>query len=144
MKRTLVLLIAAVAAGCASESERTAETFTPVANVREVMEAITIPSADRVWAAAAEPPTTDDGWQDAEHAGLALAESGNLLLMPGRAPEGDPEWTSRVNAMLRASAQAAGAARARDGQALFVTGEALYETCLACHQEYMHPLFNRP
>jgi hypothetical protein len=144
MKRTLALLIAAVAAGCASESEPAADVFTPVANVREVMEAITIPSADRVWAAAADPPTTDEGWLDAELAGFALAESGNLLLMPGRAPEGDPEWTSRVNAMVRASTQAAHAARARDGQALFVTGEALYESCLACHQDYMHPLFNRP
>jgi hypothetical protein len=146
MRKYPVLALAVLTlAGCGQEARTAPDApYSPVANTLEVMESITIPMADRVWAASAEAPTTEAGWVEAHRAALALAESGNLLLMEGRAPENDPTWNSNALALVQAAGRAAEAAAARNASSLNVAGDAVYESCLACHQDYMHPLYNEP
>jgi hypothetical protein len=149
MIRSLSSLSLALAAlgftGCAEDARSAPEAaYAPVATTLQVMESITIPMADRVWAASAEAPTTEAGWVDAHRAALALAESGNLLLMKTRAPENDETWNNNSLALVRAGGRAAEAAAARNAAALNAAGDEIYQSCLGCHQGYMHPMYNNP
>jgi len=136
-KVTCLFAAGALASGCAAEQEP--DVYVPIATVLQVMEAITIPASDAVWAAAAEPPDTPEGWAAAERSALALAESGNLLLMNGRAPDRDMWYTETV-AFIEAARHAVDAARRQDPAGLNEAGDIVYESCLSCHQSYMHPL----
>src|SRR5262244_2612688 len=92
------------------------------ANLNQLMRGVLYPAANVVFFAQADDPgevkrapgldpamatdplmSTYGGWQAIENAALALAESANLLLIPGRtcsngvpAPTKDPEWSKFV------------------------------------------------
>jgi hypothetical protein len=135
---TLALLATLAAAGCAGAA-RQPTAFQPVASVQEVMLAITVPMSNTVFAAAGEPPGEAQQWVAVERAALALAESGNLLLMPGRARD-NGEWRTRSVAMIEAASLAARAAHDRNADRLMDASDAVYESCESCHQRYMpHP-----
>jgi len=55
-----------------------------VGSSKEIMEALTIPLSDAVFAAGSKPPENDAQWLTVERQALALAESANLLLIPPR------------------------------------------------------------
>src|SRR5688572_15768806 len=68
-----------------------AEAFKPVATVKQVMLGIVVPASNAVFAVAGEAPADDAGWQAVEASAMAVAESGNLLLMKPRAMD-DQDW----------------------------------------------------
>jgi hypothetical protein len=129
--------------GCAAEARTSAAPYVLVATVRQVMDAITVPASDAVWQAASEAPANAEEWLVVEHAALALAESGNLLLMEGRAVDRGA-WTEEALVLVRAAERAAEAARNRNLDELSSAGDVIYESCLSCHQLYMHPQFDDP
>jgi hypothetical protein len=75
--------------------------FTIVASNKQIMQAITIPSSEVIFGIGDEPPQDDAGWLAVESAAIALAESGNLMMMPGRAV--DTPWTRRSGPASRVS-----------------------------------------
>lgn len=107
-----------------------------VATVKQVMQSITIPASDVVWSVPGEPPTNDEAWARIENNALALAESGNLLMMPGRAKD-DAEWMTQASAMIDAASKAVDAARAKDVDRISELGDEIYTTCENCHNKYM-------
>ena len=111
-------------------------TFKVVAPSRQIMLAVTIPSSDRVFAAAAEPPTTDEQWVAVERAALELAESGNLLLIPGRAVD-DGDWSRYSHMLIDTASKAYAAAQAKDIDGVSDAGNVIYEACEGCHKKYM-------
>jgi hypothetical protein len=136
--RTLpTLVLVAILAGCASNPQPAPDAFMPIASVRQIMEAIIVPSSDRIWAAGSEAPESGEQWLQIEHAALALAESGNLLLIEGRAPTDEPEWIAQTVAMARGAQRAADAARNRNIDSLLTAGDAIYESCAGCHSAFM-------
>jgi hypothetical protein len=112
------------------------DSFKPVATVKQVMLGITIPASNAVFAVAGEAPKDDAGWQAIEASALAVAESGNLLLMKPRAVD-DKEWKQFALALVDAGAKAAEAARAKDADKASTAGDDLYNTCEQCHAKYM-------
>src|SRR5579872_2348492 len=123
MKRlTLSLILAASGLSLTAQSPPTAATPTVYANVNQLMRGVLYPEANVVFFAQADNPaevkpvpgqdpamatdpltSTFGGWQAIENAALALAESTNLLLVPGRvcsngaaAPITDPAWSTFV------------------------------------------------
>lgn len=100
------------------------------------MFAITIPASNGVWSALNEAPDTEEEWIAIEYDALALAESGNLLLMEGRAVDLG-NWRTQARALVDGAEIAAEAARARDLDQLLAIGDTLYNTCVACHNDYM-------
>jgi hypothetical protein len=128
-------------AGCNRQSAHdssapAADAFKPVASVRQVMHGITIPASNVVFAVAGAAPTDDAGWQNVEASALAVAESGNLLLMKPRAVD-DEEWKQYALALVEAGARAAEAARAHDADRTGMAGDDMYEACEQCHAKYM-------
>ncbi len=105
------------------------------------------PAADVIWDSAGAiitadgetdlSPATDEGWQNVRNSAAVVAETGNLLMMPGRT--NGPNWVSYSQALTAAGEAAMAAADARDAEALFDAGGAVYQVCQACHAEYLLP-----
>ena len=103
------------------------------------------PAADKVWDSAGFiitergvkdlAPTTDEGWENVRHGAAVVAETGNLLMMPGRAMPGD-DWMEISAGLVQAGQRAMVAAEARDADALFEVGGEIYNVCVSCHQLY--------
>ena len=80
---------------------------------------------------------------DLQGKALMVAESANLLMMPGRARDED-RWMEDAKLMLDAGRAAYRAARAKDLAALEALNDQLYESCTSCHQHYRPNYGRRP
>src|SRR5688500_16860447 len=85
-----LLTAAALSAGCSPAPQAAA--YQPVGTVDHVMDAIVIPSSDAIFDAViyengelVRAPKVDDDWFRVQMHAVAVAEAGNLLLMPPRA-----------------------------------------------------------
>ena len=107
-----------------------------VASVMDVMRTMTIPFSDAVFNAGSEPPKDDAGWQKVRDQAVALAESGNLLLIGSRVKD-RAAWVKFSRAQVDAAEMAAKAAGAKDAEAFATAADAVYETCAACHKVYL-------
>ena len=110
--------------------------FKSVATVKQVMQSITIPDADVVWSVPNDAPKDDAAWLKVENSALALAESGNLLMMEGRAVDHE-EWMKHASLLIDVATKAATAARAKDANKMSDIGDELYTVCENCHMKYM-------
>lgn len=107
-----------------------------IATSKELMQAIVIPSSDVVFKIAGDQPKNADDWEKVRFQALALAESANLLLMPGRGPDATT-WNQMSRAMMDAALAAVKAADAKNADALDMASNNIYETCDTCHNKYM-------
>jgi hypothetical protein len=83
------------------------------------------------------------GWQAIENASLALAESANLLLVPGRlcsngvpAPINDPTWSKFVRELRDAGLKAYAAAKDKDQDKMTEISEVVNDACVHCHRKW--------
>ena len=137
----LLLLVA-----CASDAPPPPTThFEPAGDVKQVMVGILDPAADVLWNSVRTiidtkgtheyAPRTSEEWGAVWRAALTIAESGNLLMMEGRARDKD-RWMTLSRALLAAGKQAVTAAATHNPQAVFDAGGQVYEACSACHAAY--------
>ena len=122
-----------------------ARTGRPVATIRQIMNGITQPNAAILYAAVGTvtgpegtkdvAPQTDEDWAAVGNSAAALIESGNLLLMNGRAIDAD-SWVTMTNAFIAASTAALKAADEKNADGILLTGAKVHATCEACHQRY--------
>jgi hypothetical protein len=132
------------------------------ADMNQLMRGVLYPAANVVFSAQADNPadvkippgvdpsmstdpltSTFGGWQAIENAALALAESANLLLIPGRncsngvpAPTRDPTWEKFVQDVRDASMKSYKAAQAKDQAQMIATAETLSTSCANCHRRW--------
>ena len=131
--------------GC-TQPEQTQAPFTPTMNVHELMVWALEPSADLIWDSAGFiiteegevdlQPTTQEGWDEVRNRAAVVAELGNVLMMPGYAADAG-DWTDYAKGLTVAGQQARNAAVAKDADALFEAGGAIYRVCRACHSRYV-------
>jgi hypothetical protein len=117
----------------------------PVATIKQIMNGITQPNAAILYASVGTvvgtegtrdiAPQTDEEWSAVGNSAAALIESGNLLLMDGRAVD-DGDWVSMTNAFIAASTAALAAADDKSTDGILSAGAKVYATCEACHQRY--------
>lgn len=176
--RAALLMLMVCVAACSGQRPPPGAASTPdsrprlVASIEELMDAQVDPSADGLWDAVAvvstlhgtenRAPRTPEDWEVTRHAALALAESMNLLVMPGRpvaaahararAP-GEPAASEIERHIANTPAAFAGFARAlqvsavhaldaidaKDPAALMEAGTAIDAACEACHVTYWYP-----
>lgn len=101
----------------------------------ELMVDILYPAGDAVFYIETRTPTDSEGWALLQLQTLALAETANLLMMTGRARDQD-QWMADSQLLLDAGEAAYRAAKDRDVAALVGLNEALYRSCVTCHQHY--------
>jgi len=133
----LMLCAALVCVACAEKAPPPPPPipFKSVATVKQLMNAMTVPTSNVVFGAAGEAPKDDAGWLDVERNALALVESGNLLMLPDRARD-DKEWRQQSVALMEAATLAVNAAEAKNPDKLSEAGDAIYAVCESCHQHF--------
>ena len=103
--------------------------------ISDLMVKIIYPASDAVFYITTRQPRTEAEWGELQGRTLMLAESANLLMMPGRARDQD-RWMQDAQLMLDAGRAAYRAARSKDLAALEAVNDQLYESCTSCHRHY--------
>ena len=137
------LRLTALLAFAASLSLSLSAQSRPVGTMSDLMVKIIYPASDAIFYIATRTPSSDAEWTELQGKALAVAESANLLMMPGRARDQD-RWMADAKLMLDAGRTAYRAARAKDVAALEAVNDALYESCTSCHQHYRPGYGRRP
>jgi hypothetical protein len=96
---------------------------------------ILYPDADAVFYITTRTPTTEAEWGELQAKTLMLAETANLLMMPGRLRD-EKQWVEDAKLLREAGAAAYKAARAKDVPALEGLNDQLYQSCVQCHMHY--------
>ena len=147
---TVLLFVASVGLFIkgASAGAGIAEEAAAVATVRQVMDGIVAPAAEKVFDSVAtivtvagteeRQPRTEAEWSLVGANAAALIEAGNLLMMGDRLKDED-EWIAMTRAMMDAAAISLKATEARDVEALLNSGEAINASCDTCHMKYQTP-----
>ena len=165
MHRTVLTLSLSLVAGGLSLIAQTPSTNGAQqvhADLNQLMRGVLYPAANVVFSAQADNPgdvklipghdpamstdpltSTFGGWVAVENAALALAESANLLLIPGRScsngtpvPTKDPAWAMFVQEVRDASMKAYKAAQAKDQDKMIELSETLSTACAGCHRKW--------
>jgi cytochrome c556 len=128
----LASLVAVLIAGTATpqQAANTAPT------VKVVMNTMTVPASDAIFAAASEPPKEAAQWVALRASAKALADSGRQLTTttPGK---NDPEWIAMARALVTNAETTLESIDAKDMDALSNAGDQVYVTCKTCHDRYM-------
>jgi hypothetical protein len=118
-------------------------TAAPVGTMSDLMVKIIYPASDAIFYITTRTPTTEAEWGELQGKALAVAESANLLMMPGRARDQD-RWMQDAKLLLDAGRAAYRAARAKDVPGLDALNDQLYTSCTSCHQHYRPNYGRRP
>jgi hypothetical protein len=106
-----------------------------VGSVSDIMSKFIYPVGDEVFYISRAVPQNEKEWNAYEARMLMLAESGNLLMMPGRARDQD-RWMRDARLLVDAGTAAYKAAQARDVAAIEQLNDRMYNACVICHQDY--------
>ena len=109
--------------------------FQPVATISEIMVAITLPYSDALLYIQRNPPKDDRDWQTLQMQALMLAETGNLLMVKGRA-RNQGQWMKDARLLVEAGAAAVKATRAKDMQAVLALNDQIVSSCITCHKQF--------
>jgi hypothetical protein len=166
-----IFFVVALAGGCVQspngEPKETASNgptangrSAPVMTVNQLMHGILFPLGNTVFFAQADDPAAISrdpmpssspnpltglygGWQAVENSALSLAESADLLLIPGRMCSNgeivnveDADWVRFVGDYREKSVAAYEAALTKNQDAMVDASGYLSESCLACHRVY--------
>lgn len=115
--------------------------------VKDLMRYVLNPAAETFWLAGGEiddagdqrklrTPTTDEKWNGALAAAATVLETGNMLMMDGRAIN-DPQWAQWSRDLNKAGLAGIKAVQARDGEATFAAGSEMFNACQSCHAKYI-------
>ena len=117
--------------------------YQKVGSMSQLMIDIIYPASDAVFYIARTPPQNEKEWNDFKGQALMLAESGNLLMMEGRARD-QGDWMKDAKMLVDAGAAAYKAAQAKDVEAILALNDQLYAACVTCHQQYRPNYGKRP
>lgn len=113
-----------------------------VGTAADVMVSMTYPAANEILLAIYRGgPKDDKEWMGVQRSGVLLAESGNALMLRGRARD-QGEWMKQARALIDLGGAAYRAGRAKDAAQLMTINEPLNATCIGCHKQYrpnVHP-----
>ena len=127
----------------APASQETQPPTRVVGTMSDLMVKMIYPTSDAIFYIETRTPKTDAEWGELQAKTLTLAESANLLMMPGRARDQD-RWMADAKLMLDAGMAAYAAAKKKDVAALVELNDAVYQSCVVCHQHYRRNYGRRP
>jgi cytochrome c556 len=113
-----------------------------VGSMSDLMVKIIYPASDALFYIESRTPKTDAEWTTLEGQALMVAESANLLMLPGRARD-QKQWMADSKLMLEAGAAAVKAAKAKDVAGIVALSDQLMESCTSCHKNY-RPGYGKP
>ncbi|MEW6321977.1 MAG: hypothetical protein AB1635_12940 [Acidobacteriota bacterium] len=141
--RPLALLALAAALLVPVQAQAPAPPIRHVATMSELMVRLLYPASDALFYIETRTPKTDSEWQALEAQALIVAETANLLMLPGRARD-DQQWMADSKLMLDAGDAALKAVKARSVEQITALNDQLYESCTTCHEHYRPGYARRP
>jgi cytochrome c556 len=130
-----VVVAAGAAVAQAPESQ-------PVGTMREFMTSVVYPPTNELLLSMNRgAPASDTEWAAVQRSAIQLAESGNVMMMRGRAMD-QGMWLKEARALVDVGAAAYKAARAKDAAGLRALETPLNASCVNCHKQYrpnVHP-----
>jgi len=139
----IALLLVLLTASC-EQPEQVEAPYQFTGDIKHTMSVLLEPAAEVIWDSAGTietlegvedlQPTTEEGWAQVQYAATVVAETGNLLMMPGRS-RGD-DWQEVAQGLVSTGQAALLAAQQQDADALFEAGGQIYNVCVSCHQLY--------
>lgn len=136
----------ALAAALGAALAQTASDRPPTRNIgtmSDLMVKIIYPTSDALFYIESRTPKTDSEWTALEGQALMLAESANLLMLPGRARDRQ-QWMVDAKLMLDVGADAVAAVRKRDVEGIAALSDRLMESCTQCHKNYRPDYGRKP
>jgi hypothetical protein len=134
MRAVAVFLLAGVVVA-QTPTQAPPVTFQPVGTMRQLMIDIIYPTSDAIFYVDREPPKNEKEWGDLRGQALMLAESGNLLMMDGRARD-QKNWILESKMLIDIGGKAYKAAQAKDIAAIQALNDSLNAACVVCHYQY--------
>lgn len=113
-----------------------------VGSMSDLMVKIIYPASDALFYIESRTPKTDAEWTALEGQALMVAESANLLMLPGRARD-QKQWMADAKLMLEAGAAAVKFAKVKNVEAIAGLSDQLMESCTSCHKNY-RPGYGKP
>lgn len=135
--------------------------YRPYSNLAQMMRGISFPASNIIFDAQSRDPGESQragdasqgataafrhvygGWQEVENNALALAETANLMLIPGRlcengrpAPIDEPHYRQAAEQMAEAGRAAYAAAQTRSVDAIVEVSGTIADACANCHEVY--------
>jgi mono/diheme cytochrome c family protein len=107
----------------------------PVGTMSELMLKVIYPYSDAMFYIQRAVPKNDVEWNELQGKALALAEFGNLMMMPGRARDQD-QWLRDAKLLADAGRAAFTATKAKDVDAVVALNDQLVTSCTSCHMHY--------
>src|SRR5579862_5583164 len=109
--------------------------FHPVGNMSQLMIDIIYPTSDAIFYVDRDPPKNQHEWDILRGQALMLAESGNLLMMEGRARD-QKNWIMESKMLVDLGGKAFKAAQAKDLDGIRALNDSLNAACVVCHYQY--------
>jgi cytochrome c556 len=135
----IVFLIGATLSAQAPAAPKTPAPERPptrnVGSMSDLMVKIIYPASDALFYIESRTPKTDAEWTVLEGQALMVAESANLLMLPGRARD-HKQWMADAKLMLEAGAAAVKAAKTKNVEGIVALSDQLMESCTSCHKNY--------
>lgn len=136
LMRTLPALLLLVSATVYAQAPTSVQPpIRRVGTMSELMVTIIRPASDALFYVETRAPEDGDAWTVLEGQALMVAETANLLMMPGRARD-QKQWMADAKLMLEAGEAAFKAAKTRKVEAVAAVSDQLYESCTTCHRHY--------
>jgi hypothetical protein len=132
------LLIAVCLVSPPAIAQAPAPEFQPVATMKQLMVEIIHPASNEILLAVNRGQLrSDQEWTAVRRAALALAESGNLLIMRNRASD----WVAESRSLIDAGTAVYKAADAKDARAIAALTDRIDASCTSCHKKFRPALF---
>ena len=169
MKSPIVVALATgLLVGCTGGNQPAPQSAAPggpspkaYANLAQVMRGIPFPASNLIFDTQSNDPAAKPaegsgssgatasfsgvygGWQAVENASIALQETGNLLLIPGRmcengrpAPVDQEDFKKWAQGLVDAGAAAYKAAQSKNMDQMVEVSGTVADACAACHEKY--------
>jgi len=138
-----VCIPALLLGGAIAFAQAPSEPFPPAASVKQLMLDLIYPSSNDILLAINRGgPKNEAEWAAVRRSAITLAESGNLLMLRGRARD-QADWMKDAKLLVDAGNAAYKAAQAKDSNALAAVAGALDASCTTCHKQYRPNVFPR-
>jgi hypothetical protein len=131
----VVLLATSALAQTPSTPQTPPTSMTRIGSMAELMADVIYPTSDAIFYITTRVPKDDVEWNELRGKTLMLAESANLLMMPGRARDQE-RWMADTKLLLDVGNAAFRAAKRQDVAALEALNDQLYQACVTCHMHY--------
>ena len=117
------------------------DAFPPVANVKQLMLDLIHPSSNEILLTIYRGgPKDEKDWAAVRRSAVTLAESGNMLMMRGRARD-QGDWMKDAKLLVDAGNAAYKAAQAKDNVTLAALAPSFDASCTTCHKQYRPNVF---